>query len=81
MIKTCVCQKSTCYKYNFGNKDDLCEDTPAAEEENAERAYFKVQNDEVIKVKVINTTLEKNGIQNFDILSSCAGNLKILCMI
>ena len=39
-------------------KADLSEGTPSAEEENEERAYFKVQNDDVIKAKVIKSYLK-----------------------
>ena len=37
-------------------KADLSEGTPSAEEKNEERAYFKVQNDDVIKTTVIDET-------------------------
>ena len=60
MVQKYVCYKSTCFKYNFGNKSSLSKGTPLAEEENEERAYFKVQNDDVIQAKVINTTEKKN---------------------
>ena len=35
----------------------LSKGTPSAEEENEERAYFNVQNDDVIKTKVFNANL------------------------
>ena len=38
-------------------KADLSEGRPSAEAENEQRAYFNVQNNDVIKGKVINTTL------------------------
>ena len=40
-------------------KADLSEGTPSAEEENEERAYFKVQNDDVIKSKSYRYNLKK----------------------